>query len=399
MKSALFTVIVFTLCCTVSVAAGASGWDNGAISARATGMASAFVGLADDASAVFYNPAGLPFIEERGGVLGCARFYFPTHRYIDPGGNDVKSQYNARLVEGFAYYQINDRVTVGMGVYTPYGGGGIEWFEEDLGFYLKGTIGALAISPAVAVTVTDWLAIGGNINGYYFLCDNEIRNPFAVPPEPQEITVDESDFVVTFSASVFARPTDNLSLGLSFHGPRAVTTTGTTDSDGIEVDSETAFDLPFTIALGAAYRFTRSFTLSAEVDFYNWSKLASLSKVTHYPDPIGDVAHCEEFGYEDTFLFKLGADYRFNEIVSLQLGAHYDEGSVPLDKLSLMNIDVPKVSFFGGVTVSYRQFEFSFSGFDTIGEQKGATGAGALTFPGEYDIDSLGFLFGVGYSF
>lgn len=399
MKISLIVLFLIAFGCAGYGTAAGSGWDNGAITARATGMASAFVGLADDASAVFYNPAGLPFIDQRGGIIGCARFYFPTHRYIDPTGSDVKSQYNAQLVEGFAHYRINDRVSVGMGVYTPYGGGGVEWFEEDLGFYLKGTIGAFAFSPAVAVKVTDWLAIGGNINGYYFLCDNEIRNPFAVPPEPAEITVDETDFVVTFSAGVFAQPTEKLTLGFNFHGPSAVTTTGTTTSDGLDVDSETSFDLPFTAALGAAYRFTRSLTVSAEVDFYNWSKLASLSKVSHFPDPIGDVAHCEEFGYEDAFLFKLGAEYRVNDMMAFQLGAQYDEGSVPRDRLSLMNIDVPTVSLFGGVSVSYRDFDFSVSGFDTIGEKKDATGTGSLTPPGEYDLDSMGFLVGVGYSF
>src|SRR6185369_7483472 len=42
-----------------SVAGLANPMDNAGVSARAVGMGSAFVGVADDSSALFWNPAGL----------------------------------------------------------------------------------------------------------------------------------------------------------------------------------------------------------------------------------------------------------------------------------------------------------------------------------------------------
>lgn len=57
---------------TVHVAAGSSGYEGTGASlklglgARAAGMADAFVSLADDAAAVYYNPAGLAYLTTSG---------------------------------------------------------------------------------------------------------------------------------------------------------------------------------------------------------------------------------------------------------------------------------------------------------------------------------------------
>jgi long-chain fatty acid transport protein len=389
---ALFVAIL----CAASAAAFASGWDNGLINARAAGMAAAFAGLADDASAVFYNPAGLSFIDRRGEVLICGKLYYPTHTYTGPDGGSVTSEYDAQLVEGFACYRFNDRITAGVGVYTPYAGGGIEWSERDIGFYLKGTLGVLAFSPAVAVRVNDRVAIGAAVNGYYFIGNQEMRNPLALPPA---VSIEEHDFVVTATGGVYVKPVDRLSLGVTVRGPSAVTMTGTTEAGGIEFDSETTFDLPIAVAFGAAFRVTEALTVSAEIDYYDWSRLERLKKVTAYPPPVGTTAYYEELGYKDAILVKLGAEHRFGEAFAVQIGAHYDEGAVPQDRLSLTNIDVPKVTLFGGVSYTFRRFSFCLSGFDTLGEPREATAPGGLSFPGSYDLDSLGLLFGVGYGF
>lgn len=45
------------------------------VGARAVGLGGAFTGLADDASALFYNPAGITYVEEKGYILGYHNYF------------------------------------------------------------------------------------------------------------------------------------------------------------------------------------------------------------------------------------------------------------------------------------------------------------------------------------
>ncbi len=75
------------------------------VGARALAMGSAFVGLADDASATFYNPAGMPFLDHPGatytrtinnrdeaGALDYAAYVTPLDEYSSVGVSYLRAQ-------------------------------------------------------------------------------------------------------------------------------------------------------------------------------------------------------------------------------------------------------------------------------------------------------------------
>ena len=123
------------------LAAGGVAYGNGlnlnSLGTRALTMGGAFVGLADDFSAVFWNPAGAAGFREK--YLG---FYLtdliPTSRYrLDvPTSDGMATLVNARSKEAhylggmIAYYHpVSDRLVLGFGAYTP-SGIGIKWPEN-----------------------------------------------------------------------------------------------------------------------------------------------------------------------------------------------------------------------------------------------------------------------------
>ena len=390
----LRTFILLMLICVCLVGEGfAGGWDNSLIGARPAGIAAAFVGLADDANAIFYNPAGLSFISAGGGLLVCGKRYFPTHTYVNTANHKSTSENPANLFEVFTYYRLNPKLTLGLGAYTPYAGGGIRWSKEDLGFDLEADIGVLALSPTFSYRISEKLAFGMNLNGYYFLTRQKLNQP------PTVLDTEETDFVASYSASLFYKPSKKWSFGFTYHGPSDVKLTGTTRTSEIKVDSETTFYLPGSMAMGFAYHVNDNLTFVGEYDFFNWSKLDTLVKYIHFPPPFGDIVHVEKLGFRNSYYLKLGTEYNVSNNWTIRLGFSYDRGAVPKETLSLTNIDVDKINYLAGLTYHWRDYNLNFGGFYSSGKEQRVAISDNVTLPGNFDLDASGILMSINRSF
>ena len=101
------------------------------LGARAAGMGTAFTAIADDGSALFYNPAGIAFQPgtrlqmDNLVVVGLFRF-FPSS--TPPGTTVPEKGYSQSVRPKFipvasmyATKQFSDKITFGFGVFTPFG--------------------------------------------------------------------------------------------------------------------------------------------------------------------------------------------------------------------------------------------------------------------------------------
>ncbi len=98
---------------------------------RAAGMGTAFIGVADDPSALFYNPAGISFQEgtrlQMDALVFAGSFRFkPTDAL--PGTSIPESGFSGTvkphflpLATMYAIKQLSDKTTLGFAVYTPFG--------------------------------------------------------------------------------------------------------------------------------------------------------------------------------------------------------------------------------------------------------------------------------------
>ena len=74
-RSILFFLCVLCLgVCISGETCLAGGFDNGIIGPRGPGTGTAFAGLADDPSAIFYNPAGVVLLERDRGLSITVRY-------------------------------------------------------------------------------------------------------------------------------------------------------------------------------------------------------------------------------------------------------------------------------------------------------------------------------------
>ena len=186
MRSKLWKVA--TLCFilllgTYSVFAS-NGTQIGTVGARSTAMGSAFRGLADDWSAVFFNPAGLTQLEGltigfSGGMIAPRGDYnayaYPAQMVPFSGmitGTAVEAEPKNFFVPALGIFKkLNDKMSVGLGVYAPFGLG-TEWNLVDLPADYGNATGiskknesysdhqVINIQPTFAYQVSDKLSIG-----------------------------------------------------------------------------------------------------------------------------------------------------------------------------------------------------------------------------------------------
>jgi len=101
------------------------------LGAKASGMGTAFIGIADDGSALVYNPAGIAFQSgahlemDNAVVVGLFRFTpssTPVGQVVPPNGysNSIKPHF-IPLAFMYATKQISPKLTVGMAIFTPFG--------------------------------------------------------------------------------------------------------------------------------------------------------------------------------------------------------------------------------------------------------------------------------------
>lgn len=104
------------LCGGPALAGGLSTPGQGA---RALSMAGAFTAVADDGSAIYYNPAGISQIDGTSIEAGAASIS-PQLTYTTPGGASETSTKGAIGPSFFITHRLTDSLSAGLGVYAPY---------------------------------------------------------------------------------------------------------------------------------------------------------------------------------------------------------------------------------------------------------------------------------------
>lgn len=432
----------FMLMCLIHTSVFAGGWDNSLIGARSAGLGTAFVGVANNATAIYYNTAGLAFAEPRAQVIICGKSYHPTHTYVSSTGKKVTSDISAQLVELFTYYHLNERWTLGFGMFTPYAGGGMKWTEDEIGYSIDGAMGTVSLSPTLTLKLFPDLAIGMNYNYYYVVSTQKVHDPtgeyiidrFELPGglfAPENLTIEnfklnanENGYEHSYTGSIFYKPNDKFSFGFTYHGPMQVNITGMSQVDGVaqyiqfpippinitfkgDYESGTRFYIPASYAVGVSYRIQPKLLVAAEYDYYLWSKLKSVDKInTNMPvfingipieetgllpeeADVNDWIYSEPLGFNNSYYIKFGTEFTYSEKLTLRLGTSYDNGRVTKEAYSITNIDVTKLNFLAGFGYKLGSFDFNVAGFIQIGrEERVSVSQGDE----KYDLDTMGIL-------
>ena len=150
-------VVLSALCfaaCMRADPALAGALDNSFVGIRAIAMAGAFTGIANDASAVSYNPAGLAFLASGATHLEVYGYLSLTTFRYENAGALFESDEKFPVPGLFAAHGF-DRLALGFGYYIPYGGGGTAYPDfMGTGIELKSAAGIQAFTASAAYKIT-----------------------------------------------------------------------------------------------------------------------------------------------------------------------------------------------------------------------------------------------------
>jgi long-chain fatty acid transport protein len=358
----------------------ASGlWANGlnlnGLGARAASMGGAFVGLADDYSAVFWNPAGLALIQKPTfGLTGELLIPSSTYGFT---GFEMKTEnklYPAGLL-GF-FKPVSKKVVVGLGVYTP-SGIGADWVNPGLeeamiyplppaaftppvdAYHWRSFIGAITIAPSIAVKLSEKVSLGATFNiNYGFFKTDQWGQYQVIPTKPPTLfnfgqaTMDVKGWGFGATFGLLVKPSDRFSFGLTYRTESKVKMSGTMTLENLPLlnsalpaSSPAKLDAtnPTWLAGGIAVKPLTNLTFTFDLQWTNWKKLDVLNVTFQDPtwNTFGVTGNTLELYWADKTQIRFGTEYVKGNM-AFRAGYYYDPAPAPDDT---MNILIPSFTY------------------------------------------------------
>lgn len=376
--------------------------------AKATGMANAYTAVADNASAVWYNPAAITGLEGTNLSLGTV-MVIPTmeHKNTD-GTTDKIADRTHTPPHLYATRKINDQWSLGFGVNAPFGLS-TKWDRdtaETRTVATRSNVGAANYNLNGAYKLNDKFSFAAGVA--YVAVDATLNKEVVVPANAYgagapAATVDiEQELKGTgngwgYNAAVMYRHSDKLSFGANYHSPVKVLIDGkinvpmpTTTVPALNAlkttsqDAHTKLTLPDMFQLGAAYKYSDKLLFSADVDYTDWSTYRKI--VVDYTRDNNSGAQSKDVkNWQPAWAVRVGSEYKYSDAWNFRAGAFYDITPVPSKYFETRVPDANRLALSvgagwnkGSVTVDVAYMYLMFM------ERKLTNAAASTTLDGKY---------------
>lgn len=290
-------------------------WSN-----RGNGMGGAMIALADDASALAYNPAGITQLEGTQTMVGAS--LIAPSATVEMGGKKYKTK-SKLYVSPHAYVtqQMGDKVWFGVGGFSRFGVG--TNYDHDwagTGNVYKGVMKSYTIQPTMAFKATDdWsMALGVDIMRAGF--EQKKKAGGAV-----DLHIQTEGWTIGYNLSTRYEFDDQWSLGVVYRAKQKMVGRGSWKQNSATTRSSVSMEayLPGSLAAGLAYKPTEDLSLEFDVIRTFW---ADYKQIEYYFND--GSSFMTPKNYNDVWRFQLGAEYEFIDNNYLRAGLVYDQSPI-----------------------------------------------------------------------
>ena len=379
--------------------ASANGFRLADQDAAATARGEAFVATADNASAVYYNPAGITQLSSNSLRSGIYTIYLNPTFQPPVGRPNSGNSYSidkkvATVPQFFATHTLKSiPLSFGVGLYAPYGGN-IAW-PDSTGFRAvatKGSLTYLRFNPVVAYQLLPSLSIGAGVMVDYAHIDMEqgLRSQSSPPNLFRFSGIGSS---VGYNAGLRWQPIEQLSFGATFRNTTPMKFDGHTDFAQEPLlgpgqrNASMALNFPMTAVVGVSYRPTTNWNLEVDADYTDWSSFGKTSIQQQAPvpyplDPTGKVP--VTLKWQGSWMYEFGVTRYFDSGWHISAGYVFDQSSVPSSFYTPLAADLDRHFFSVGAGYKGRRYSCDVTYQLGYGPAHTVTGSTPASTPGQF---------------
>jgi len=304
------------------------------IEQNASGLGNAYAGaaaVAEDASTIFFNPAGMTLLPDRQLVL-VGHLIKPKAEFsgmVSPavGGGQGGDAGDWALVPNFYYtHRLTPAVSVGLGVNAPFGLK-TEYDDGWIGRFqaLKSEVKTININPSIAWKVNDQFSVGAGLDVQHI--EATLTNNISPLAPTSFMKVEGDDYGWGYNLGLLWQPTNTTRVGLAYRSEVDFTLEGTLTANAVLPSGNVTADLtvPASASLSVFHKLSPSVDLLADITWTGWSSFDRLA-VVYTTIPVALPATIEN--WEDILRYSLGATWHMDDKLSLRGGVAYDEAPV-----------------------------------------------------------------------
>jgi long-chain fatty acid transport protein len=305
----------------------------------------------EEPASLFWNPAGMSRVQGTQAQAGVV-YFTVSSEFNDAGssrtllgatgpvtvpstGREDDGGTEAAVPNLYIKTDVNDRLSFGMGVYSPYGLK-TDYASDWIGRYhaLKSELTNININPALSYRFSDQLSAGLGVSASY--ADSELSKAvFVVDPATAAQLPDghtkvsgddwaygfnlgllyELDAMTRFGISYRSRVEHRLEGGMTLSGMGAMSGT---------YASHTDLTLPETLLFSAYRRLNENWTVLSDLVWTRWSRFHEIR--IEFDNGMPDDVTVED--WEDSWRMTLGTEYRHDARWTFRAGIALDQSPI-----------------------------------------------------------------------
>lgn len=345
------------------------------IEVNGSGQGNAYAGASahtNDASTIFFNPAGMMMLDEDHVVL-ASHLIVPKSDFNNDGssaaailgggpltGDEDDGGFNAFVPNFYWVKTLDEDMKFGLGVNTPFGLA-VKYDDDWVGRYhaVESDLKTVNFNPSIAYRVNDKISVGAGAS--LMLADVILSNAIdfgaicvaslggaactglGAPPQGADGFVDFeadnfSELAFGFNLGLMIEISDQTRLGIAYRSEVDIEVDGEADftvpastafvfSSGLFLDSDVSAEvtLPASFSISLSHRVDK-ITYLADITWTGWSSFDELR--IEYDNPAQPDSVTTE-DWDDSYRYSFGIDYQYSDKMILRTGIALDETPVP----------------------------------------------------------------------
>lgn len=298
------------------------------IEQNASGLGNAYAGQAasaQDASTIFFNPAGLTLLPDRQLVM-AGHLIKPQAEFSGSsnigGGNGGDAGGLALVPNAYLAYRLTPDVHVGVGMNAPFGlktEYDSTWAGRHHG--IKSELKTINLNPSIAWKANDTLSLGAGLSIQY--AKATLTNTTAAGLA----TIKGDDFGWGFNLGALWKVSDATRIGVAYRSEVDQKLEGTAEFSAVPSQNgpvTASVTLPDSASLSIVHQLNPKLELLADVTWTGWSDFDELRIIRTSGALLGVTPE----NWSDSYRYSVGVNYRMNDKLTLRGGVAYDETPV-----------------------------------------------------------------------